>query len=383
MTNVNLSISANIMVRNEEDNIVRCIESLIKFVDEIIIADTGSTDKTIDLINELIKKYPLYKIHLLFHKWDDDFSLVRNYMKQNSSGDIIFQIDADEFLKKSQNLKLLKENIIGILYNKENSLISPNIIDINGSTYKTIPRIFNNIPNLSYFGNVHEELRSTDGLSLDNINIDIIVYHDGYTVDKIISKSKLERNISLLNKMIEKEPNNPRWSYFLIRELYYIGTNRKIIIDKIYNFLNKETGNGNFMFIHIILGLCYGELNNYKKSQEISIYLRNNNNIIDSLFLEIMQIQSFIKSKSSELNIIIKQLCNMENFNSQINSNGDHVKVQLFKLLFSLSRYDEAFSILEEINYYIRKESIIPELKYIKEYIDKILNENYNEEVYI
>ena len=378
MINVDLSISANIMVKNEEHTIVRCVESLFDFVDEIIIVDTGSTDKTLELINEMIAKYFFRKIHLLFHEWNDDFALVRNYMKQSSNGDTIFQIDADEFLKQSQDFKLVKKSIVNILNHKDNVVISPTIVDINGSIYKPIPRIFKNNANLLYVGNVHEELRCVNGSSLNSEHIDLVMYHDGYTMDKILSKSKLERNIHLLNKMIEKEPNNPRWSYFFIREMYYYGADRQLIIKKAESFINSEKDCSNFMLVYVILGLCYGETNNYEKSNKIAIYLKENNNIIDALFLQLTRVHSLIKAQSSELNIIIKQLCNIENFNSLINSNGDHVKVQLFKLLFSLSRYDEAFSILEEINYYTSKELIIPQLIFIKQYIDQSLNQQDN-----
>ena len=75
----------------------------------------------------------------------------------------------------------------------------------------------------------------------------------------------------------------------------------------------------------------------------------------------------FYKSKYSRFNIIIKELCNVENFNSQINPNGDHVKV----LLLSLWYYDAAFSILEEINYHVRKGAIHPKLRYIKNILMK------------
>jgi len=85
------TVSANIITKNEEKTIVRCIRSVQDVVDEIIVVDTGSTDDTmIKAINAGAKIGQL--------KWNDDFSEPRNRAIELSGADWILSIDADEVL---------------------------------------------------------------------------------------------------------------------------------------------------------------------------------------------------------------------------------------------------------------------------------------------
>ncbi len=375
-----ITITANIMVKNEAIKIARCIESIVCFVDEIVIVDTGSNDNTIDVIRGLIKKYSSVRILLLFHDWIDDFSEIRNFMMNNSNGDIIFQIDADEYLENSDGLQQEKERITKLLKN-ENIVLSPTIININGSRYTTIPRIFKNSKDYFFYGNVHEELRNCNIDKLINYNIDLKLYHDGYQIDTIVNKSKLQRNIDLLNKVIKSEPNNLRWQYFWIRENYYIGENRRLLIDKAEQFIANKLDGEQYMFIYSILALCYMEVNAYEKANHLVFEMKKMGCMLDASFIELTSLLFRTKEVTKEVDNIIKEICCIDDLNSQINSRGDHVKVQLFRVLFLLARYEEAFNVLDEISFYTRKESIIPELTYLKQAIDYFLQKEEMEYV--
>jgi len=85
------TVAANIITKNEEKTIVRCIRSVQDVVDEIIVVDTGSTDDTmIKAVNAGAKISQL--------KWNDDFSEPRNKAIELSGADWILSIDADEVL---------------------------------------------------------------------------------------------------------------------------------------------------------------------------------------------------------------------------------------------------------------------------------------------
>ena len=88
-----MKISACLIVKNEEKYLDRCLQSIYKYVDEIIITDTGSTDKTI----EIAKKYT-DKIY--FFEWINNFSAARNFCQSQANGDYIFWIDADEYFSR-------------------------------------------------------------------------------------------------------------------------------------------------------------------------------------------------------------------------------------------------------------------------------------------
>jgi tetratricopeptide (TPR) repeat protein len=77
------------IVRDEEDWIRQCIESVRSIVSEIIVVDTGSTDRTVQIAEELGAK--------VFHQpWENDFAKARNYSIEKASGDWILVLDADE-----------------------------------------------------------------------------------------------------------------------------------------------------------------------------------------------------------------------------------------------------------------------------------------------
>jgi len=88
------------IVKNEEKVLARCLDSIKEIVDEIIIVDTGSTDKTV----EIAKKYTSNVYHF---EWIDDFSAARNYAFSKAMCDYIMWLDADDYLEKSEQVKLL------------------------------------------------------------------------------------------------------------------------------------------------------------------------------------------------------------------------------------------------------------------------------------
>lgn len=92
------SISAVLIVKNEEENIKRCLDSLN--VDEIIVVDTGSTDSTKEIAsqNKLVKLYDF--------EWCDDFSAARNFANSKATKDWIFSIDADEVVTGLDQIEL-------------------------------------------------------------------------------------------------------------------------------------------------------------------------------------------------------------------------------------------------------------------------------------
>lgn len=186
------TVSACLIVKNEQDVIETCLKSLVNVVDEIIIVDTGSTDKTI----EIAKKYT---DKIFNFQWDNDFSKARNRSLEEASGEWILLIDADEELTnitKEELKTLITKEDIATYYVLERSLKENQIY--------YLLRLFRNVKEIFFKGIIHEQI--TEGLSeyCKNNNLKgtispiIIIHHD----QKRESKNKDDRNIELLRKTL-------------------------------------------------------------------------------------------------------------------------------------------------------------------------------------
>lgn len=96
-------ISACLIVKNEERFIKKCLESIKDFVDEIIVVDTGSIDRTKEIASGFNAK-------IFDYKWCDDFSKARNFSLEKAEYDWILSIDADESIS-NEDMKKLREII--------------------------------------------------------------------------------------------------------------------------------------------------------------------------------------------------------------------------------------------------------------------------------
>lgn len=96
-----ITISACLIVKNEEQVLSRCLDSLKNIVDEIIIVDTGSADKTIEIAK-------LYTDKIYNFQWIDDFSAARNYSFEKATMDYIYVADADEVIDEENRNKFLE-----------------------------------------------------------------------------------------------------------------------------------------------------------------------------------------------------------------------------------------------------------------------------------
>lgn len=199
-----MNVSACIILKNEENNIERCLQSLLPFSDEIIIVDTGSTDNSKKIAQKYTDK--LYDF-----PWDDNFSNARNFALQHSTNDFIFSIDADEYVENpdeiERTLSNTQDNTGGWLVN-----VISSAYDKNGNIEKmqsSLLRLFRNNPKIRFKGIIHEQVFESIlslGLKIENTNI--VLQHTGYLLNQEESQKKQKRNIELLQKALKIEPNN-------------------------------------------------------------------------------------------------------------------------------------------------------------------------------
>lgn len=211
------TISLCMIVRNEEKNIERCLKSAAKLVDEIIVVDTGSEDGT----KTVCKKY---KTKLYDFVWEDDFAAARNFAVEKASSDWIMWLDADEELQ-IRDKKTFKKR----LRDEKKDLISIKMLHYYGEqpadksrAYRNSAcRLFRNNTGMHFSGKVHERLigdNIVDRISEEEYD-DIKIFHYGYMDEEIEHKN--DRNMKLLLKEREEQPENAWVQYHLAVEYYH------------------------------------------------------------------------------------------------------------------------------------------------------------------
>ena len=348
-----LTISINIMVYNEERCIERCINSVINLADEIIIVDTGSTDKTIDII----KHMNCSKIKLYSHKWENDFSKIRNLMIEYSTKDIIFQIDADEYLDiLSENKNIIYKNI------NSSEVLSPKIIDYYDTEYiGELGRIFLNNGKYTYYGKIHEELRyNNKKIATKKINLPI--YHDGYLKEVVNKKEKGQRNIKLSEEMTIIEPSNCRWDFYLIKDLFNYSKDISKIIVKTDSFIEKYNKNlytiHNSTMLEIVIYIrtfCIIN-NNLDIPYDIDLLIDKYKGNTDFIFLKLLKIKKQISDIEHEINVITSNLYSSKHKYSFFNSKNNHVLWLLSELLLNLKQYKKFMIVSNNISGKLKKE---------------------------
>lgn len=184
-------LTLSMIVKNEEKYLSGCLESVKDVADEIIIVDTGSTDKTIEIAEEFDAK--------VFHfSWINDFSAARNFALSKSIGEWILYLDADERLSEISKSELLK---VTASANKLGVRCLVNSIDShrNNSQMMKYTRLFKNDSNIKFSGKAHEQIESSLAQSsYEIIDSNIEIIHLGYDVPEDELKNKARRNLELL-----------------------------------------------------------------------------------------------------------------------------------------------------------------------------------------
>ena len=220
------TLSVCIIVKNEEETLGRLLDSVIAFADEIIVVDTGSTDKTKEIaLNYTQKVYDF--------EWCDDFSKARNYSFEKATADYIIWLDADDFVPEySQKLlTLLKDDLID-----EDVVMLPYEIafDINGKpNFKYFrERIIKNNAGFVWQEPVHEVI----------VPRGKIIYKEIPIQHKKIRANTPFRNLNIYQKLISSKTQlSARQEFYYANELFYNDLYDEAIT--IYNkFLSNENG---------------------------------------------------------------------------------------------------------------------------------------------
>ncbi|OEF98892.1 hypothetical protein BHF71_02900 [Vulcanibacillus modesticaldus] len=203
-----MKISLCMITKDEEKSLPKSLDSVVNYVDEIIIIDTGSTDDTIKIAQKFGAK--VFQI-----KWQNDFSIARNHGLEKANGEWILYLDADEILEHGELLKKLIEkadkDIEGFLFN----IINYTDESLTHSEKSVSLRLFRNKPELRFFGAIHEQLPIKDKFVAMT---ELIIHHFGYLPSINKDKKKSKRNLEILQAEIKKNPTDGFTLYNLASE---------------------------------------------------------------------------------------------------------------------------------------------------------------------
>ena len=197
-------VSACLIMKNEEENVAECIACLRGVANEIIVVDTGSTDRTKEIARELgalVYEFP----------WVDSFAAARNEALRHASHEWIFWFDADDRLDPTNREKLTylfsnlpDENVAFSM----KCLCLPDPIS-NTTTVVDHIRLFRNDPRIRWTYRVHEQIlpgvRATQGTVRFS---EVIIQHVGYQ-DPALRRRKLDRDLRLLHMELAEQPHDP------------------------------------------------------------------------------------------------------------------------------------------------------------------------------
>jgi glycosyltransferase involved in cell wall biosynthesis/Tfp pilus assembly protein PilF len=197
-------LSVCLIAKNEEKFLGQCLRSIRDVANQIVVVDTGSTDRTVAIAQE-------HGAEVHHFTWSDDFSAARNAALEHATGDWVLVLDADEELSP-EGIADLKQAM-----NTANTISwRLPIVDAGreteGCTY--VPRLFRNAPGLFYISRVHEQVFSSVEVRREEWNLATGVgtaklIHHGYTTEVIKDRNKIARNLRLLELAIEEIPGDP------------------------------------------------------------------------------------------------------------------------------------------------------------------------------
>ena len=201
-----LRVSLTMIVRDEEDNLPKCLESVRGIFDEAVVVDTGSVDRTVEIARE-------FGARVFAFAWIDDFAAARNETLAHAIGDYVFWLDADDVVDPPQRAKL--QTLLDGLQPAEpmgyvvRCACDPSPDGSGGETVVDHVRLFPRREDVRWSYRVHEQIMPA--LRRAGIPVrwtDLVVRHTGY-VDLALRARKLDRDARILQEELKDRPDEP------------------------------------------------------------------------------------------------------------------------------------------------------------------------------
>ncbi len=203
------SVSLCMIVKNEQENLAGCLNSVRGLVDEIIVVDTGSTDATVEIAKSFRAR--VYQV-----PWKGDFAEARNQSISRATGDWIVYLDADERLDPRGISDCIRRAASQPGINACSVTIKSYKFGTGACDTTLNIRLFQRLPGIAFENEVHERIEPSLHRAGAQIAVaPFVIDHFGYNVPPDEFKAKLERNLELSKKHLERQPDDPYCLYYV------------------------------------------------------------------------------------------------------------------------------------------------------------------------
>ncbi|MGF9915647.1 glycosyltransferase [Paenibacillus ehimensis] len=259
---MNKLLSLCMIVKDEEKTLRRCLDSVKGLVDEIIVVDTGSTDKTVEIASE-------FTDHVYLFQWINDFAAAKNEAISKSTAKWILVLDADEYVQPDEH-QHLREHLQNLDHMAPQGIVLP-IFNFLGHVKdrrfleSTAVRLFTNHPDVYFFRPIHEQITYRHG-EIHLTNYHFKIFHTGYTDETRSRKDKSTRNLSIFESL----SNKTDYDFFTLGNEYMILNDYKKAL-YYYERAYKKAKKNEVWYLHCVNSMinAYFYLDKYKEASEL------------------------------------------------------------------------------------------------------------------
>ena len=239
-TRSDVRISLCMIVRDEEEMLPDCLASCAAGVDELVIVDTGSSDRTIAIAEE-------YGARVLHFPWNGSFSDARNHGIDAATGTHILWLDADERLEDGDAERL--RELAAKPYREAHWLVETNFTgqdEVGTAANHLALRLWVNRPAYRFSGAIHEQIRISMPVDLgERFAISSLrIRHYGYLKSRMDERNKHERNLKLLEVELARNPASAFTHFNIGTEFVAMAdpTRASAHLEESFRLLQREEG---------------------------------------------------------------------------------------------------------------------------------------------
>ncbi|MGL5652726.1 MAG: glycosyltransferase [Paraclostridium sp.] len=343
-------LSIVMMIKNEEkylDNTLKSLNPLMNNIkSELIILDTGSSDRSVEIAQKYTEK-------IYFAKWNDNFAQMRNISIGYAKGEWVLILDADEELVNYENLINFFKNGIHKKYNSA-SIELTNIMSEDKKLFNkaSIVRLFKKDKTFRYEGAIHEQPIYKEPIFNDVANFN----HYGYMYkNEEVKQKKLSRNEKILLSELKANPNNPYIYYQLAMNYSAFGDKKEALsyMKKSYKMYNELRTT--YSYVSSGLAKLYIELDEYEECEKLcKEYIENDDKNID-MYCYIAISQNNLKNYEESLYNYNRYLYLIENYEISTQAKDlysicdtisfrENAKIDILNIYYNLGMYEKVIA---------------------------------------